>query len=92
MNILIYFGPQLNPQRGGTERVTCMIADYLLSVGHNVNYMASIPVEDKLSRKSVFLPDGNDASTAANIAFVINYIKKNTGKSYLVKMFIILMQ
>ncbi len=77
MNILIYFGPQLNPQRGGTERAACMIADYLSSVGHNVNYMASIPVEDKLSRKSVFLPDGNDASTAANIAFVINYIKKN---------------
>lgn len=77
MNILIYFGPQLNPQRGGTERAACMIADYLSSVGHNVNYMASIPVEDKLSRKSVFLPDGNDAPTTANIAFVINYIKEN---------------
>ena len=77
MNILIYFGPQLNPQRGGTERVACMIADYLLSAGHDVCYMASTPVEDKLSRKSVFLPDGKDAPTATNIAFVINYIKEN---------------
>ena len=77
MNILIYFGPQLNPQRGGTERAACMIADYLSSIGHTVNYMASIPVEDKLSRKSVFLPDGNDAPTTDNIAFVINYIKEN---------------
>lgn len=77
MNILIYFGPQLNPQRGGTERVACMIADYLLSIGHNVSYMASTLVEDNLSRKSVFLPDGNDAPTAANIAFVKKYIEKN---------------
>ena len=77
MNILIYFGPQINPQRGGTERVACMIADYLLSAGHDVCYMASTPVEDKLSRKSVFLPDGKDAPTATNIAFVINYIKEN---------------
>lgn len=77
MNILIYFGPQLNPQRGGTERVACTISDYLLSVGHNVSYMASTPIEDKLSRKSVFLPDGSDAPTATNIAFVKNYIKEN---------------
>lgn len=77
MNILIYFGPQLNPQRGGTERVACMIADYLLSIGHNVSYMASIPIEGKLSRKSVFLPDRNDAPTAVNIDFVKNYVKEN---------------
>ena len=77
MNILIYFGLQLNPQRGGTERVACIIADYLLSIGHDVNYMASILVEDKLSRKSVFLPDGSDAPTATNIAFIKNYVKEN---------------
>jgi len=77
MNILIYFGPQLNPQRGGTERVACLIADYLLSMGHNVKYMASIPIEDKLSRTSVFLPDGMDAPTSANIVFVKNYIQEN---------------
>lgn len=77
MNILIYFGPQLNPQRGGTERVACMIADYLQGKGHEVKYMASHPVDGPLSRDSAFLPDGGDAPTERNIAFVKEFVAAN---------------
>lgn len=77
MNILIFFGNQLNPYKGGTERVACLIADYLIQKGHNVNYMASIKSDAPNVRPSSFLPDSTDGPTFANISFVKDYIKTN---------------
>jgi len=77
MNILIYFANQLNPQRGGTERVACLLADYFLSKGHNVAYMAFRSVNQQNSRESVFLPDKNESTSQRNIKFVLDYININ---------------
>ncbi|MBD5228982.1 MAG: glycosyltransferase family 4 protein [Bacteroidales bacterium] len=77
MNILLYFSNQLNPQRGGTERVACLLADYFLSRGHVVKYMASRNVDHPESRESVFLPAGDESTCRENIDFLLDYIKRN---------------
>ena len=33
MNILIYFGEQLSPSNGGTERVACLLANHFVEKG-----------------------------------------------------------
>ena len=77
MNILIYFGNQLNPQNGGTERVACLIAEYLQEQGHNLFYMACTPTIKEGSYNSVFLPGKSENATIENIWFVNEYISKN---------------
>lgn len=70
MNILIYFGNQLNPKNGGTERAACLIGDYLSRQGHNIFFLACHPANNEGSLSSSFLPDEREWPTTANINFV----------------------
>jgi glycosyltransferase involved in cell wall biosynthesis len=75
MNILFYFENQINPIRGGTERVAWLISNYLHKQGHNIFYMARYPVEDERSVSSSFLPEQGNGKT--NIDFVNRFIREN---------------
>lgn len=77
MNILIYTSNQLSPQIGGTERVACLIAEYLQEQGHNLFYMACTPTLKEGSIKSVFLPSDLENATKENIKFVNDFINRN---------------
>ena len=77
MNILIYFGNQLNPQNGGTERVACLIAEYLQKQGHKLFYMACTPTLKGGSIESAFLPNNSENATTENISFVNEFIRNN---------------
>ena len=58
MNILFYFDRQINPERGGTERVTYNLAHYFQGKGNRVMYLAKQNVvEPYASIKTFFLPD-----------------------------------
>lgn len=78
MNILIYFGNQLNPNNGGTERVACMIGDYLSRNGHSIYHLACHSAKDMNSVESWFLPDKIECPTDANKDF-IKYLIKQKG-------------
>ncbi len=77
MNILIYFGNQLNPKCGGTERVACLIAEYLQEQGYSLFYMSCTPTLKERSIESVFLPSKSENATKENIIFINEYIKNN---------------
>lgn len=77
MNILIYFGNQLNPQNGGTERVACLIAEYLQKQGHKLFYVACSLTGKEGSYNSVFLPSKSEDATIENIYFIKEYISNN---------------
>ena len=77
MNILVYFINQLNPSCGGTERVACLIAEYLQEQGHNLFYMACTPTIKEGSYNSVFLPGKSENATTENISFVNEFIRNN---------------
>ena len=77
MNILIYFGNQLNPQNGGTERVACLIAEYLQKQGHKLFYVACSLTGKEDSYNSVFLPSKSEDATIENIYFIKEYISNN---------------
>lgn len=70
MNILIYFGNQLCPTNGGTERAACLISDYLARQGHQIYYLACKASDAPGAIKSSFLPENVEAPTARNIAAV----------------------
>ena len=77
MNILVYFINQLNPSCGGTERVACLVAEYLQKQGHNLFYMACNPTLKDDSINSVFLPSNSENTTKENIQFINNFINNN---------------
>ena len=77
MNILIYFGDQLCPTAGGTERVACLLADYFESKGHNLTYLACRRVDLPNAVESEFLPNKIEAPTPANIRAVKEIIEKH---------------
>lgn len=77
MNILIYFGDQLCPTGGGTERVACLLSDYLNSKGANILYLACRHVNSHDAVKCEFLPDSIEAPTQNNIKAVNGIIEKH---------------
>lgn len=77
MNILIYFDNQLNPQIGGTERVACMLADYLQDAGHKIHLLAIRRKKLPGSRPSYFIPSGHNIPSRENIDFVNQFIRNN---------------
>lgn len=76
MNILIYFGNQLNPHNGGTERVACLISDYLKRRGHNIFHLSCHPAAGEGSIDSSFLPDEVESPTEANREFILQLINR----------------
>lgn len=76
MNILIYFGEQLSPSNGGTERVACLLANHFVEKGDNIYHLACRPVNSANAVETEFLPDKREAPTPNNIRAVNSIIKK----------------
>lgn len=78
MNIAFYFEFQINPERGGTERVTESLAHFFMSRGHKVYYLAKVPVCGSTNKiQTFFLPDTKGFNTTENINFVKTFVKSN---------------
>lgn len=75
MNILFYFDRQINPERGGTERVTYNLAHYFQGKGNRVMYLAKHKVEEAdASIKTFFLPDNGSVVSDENISWLENFL------------------
>lgn len=73
MNILFYFESQINPQRGGTERVADNISHELKKRGYEVFYLSRRKVDGEYDIPCFFLPD-EKGNTERNYSFVKNLI------------------
>lgn len=69
MNLLFYFTNQINPLKGGTERVADNVAHGLKARGHSVYYMSRTKVDGEYDIPCYFLPD-TVGITKSNIDFV----------------------
>ncbi len=77
MNILFYFDRQINPERGGTERVTYNLAHYFQGRGNRVMYLAKHKVEEAdASIKTFFLPDNGSVVSDENISWLENFLRE----------------
>ena len=77
MNILFYFDRQINPERGGTERVTYNLAHYFQGKGNRVMYLAKHKVEEAdASIKTFFLPDNGSVVSDENISWLENFLRE----------------
>ena len=71
MNILFYFENQINPQKGGTERVADNIAQELKRRGHGIFYLSRRKVDGEYNVPCYFLPD-----IIGNTVLNYSYVKK----------------
>ena len=76
MNILFYFDRQINPERGGTERVTYNLAHYFQGKGNRVMYLAKHKEEADASIKTFFLPDNGSVVSDENISWLENFLRE----------------
>lgn len=72
MNILFYFESQINPARGGTERVAWLVSRYLKNKGHNISYLCRYFVDDCNSVLSDIIPKSLDKNE--EIRYIDKYI------------------
>lgn len=75
MNILFYFENQINPMRGGTERVADTIAHTMRDRGHKVWYLSRRKVEGNYDIDCYFLPN-EQGNTPLNIEYINALVEK----------------
>jgi glycosyltransferase involved in cell wall biosynthesis len=80
MNIIIANGQEFNPQSGGIERDSVILAKKLLSLDHNVYFIAcrlsQYPSDYTPAAEQIFLPDQFNFLTNDNISFFSDFVLK----------------
>ena len=79
MNILFYYSYPINPENGGTERVTDSVASYLKSRGYIVYYLIrerpeGPPVNTGI--QTYYLPDPTRNDSQANILYLDQLLER----------------
>ena len=79
MNILFAYPTCFNPQRGGVERVTDILAKSLLEKGHNVFYLNWSGEKDNIEYPaSIFYLPSSDLEDPKNLRAYNNFLVKNS--------------
>lgn len=76
MNILFYFDHQINPFKGGTERVSDLLAHQLKHRGMTVYYCARYREGIVTDIETLFLPDQTDLLSSDNVSFIENEVTR----------------
>lgn len=78
MNICITNTREFDPQIGGVEKVSCLLAQAFMEKGHRVIFLSGIQERDYEDEdvKSYFFPDSQSVSSARNIAYVADLINR----------------
>lgn len=77
MNILFAYPTCFNPQRGGVERVTDILAKSLLEKGHNVFYLNWSGEKDNIEYPaSIFYLPSSDLEDPKNLRAYNNFLVK----------------
>lgn len=70
---IAFLCPSVNPTKGGVERVTNILGNYLESHGYKIYYIALKQEGNKDEKGIVFLPDDSSDDTEANRVFLQNF-------------------
>lgn len=79
MNFLFFYSSEINPQKGGVQRVTHDLCKYFTSLGHHVIYLSfSAPeINSYENSNQYFLPNTEYLQSKENIDFYNSLVKKN---------------
>ncbi len=69
MNILFLYSEAINPLKGGVERITYLLADFLESKGHQVTFLGLTDCNQIKDERQFLLPDSSLFLTRRNINF-----------------------
>ncbi|WP_304249290.1 glycosyltransferase [Parabacteroides gordonii] len=78
-NVLFYNTYPIDPEHGGTERVTDLVAHYLKSVGYTIYYLVRVDMGKSLENADIrtfFLPDSTRGDSPENISFLDRLLEK----------------
>lgn len=79
MNILFVYSSEINPQKGGVQRVTKILGDYFESQKHNVLFLSLRKNENQLAndKRQFYLPESGKFTSSNNILYLKNFLLNN---------------
>ncbi|WP_455497021.1 glycosyltransferase [Coprobacter sp.] len=77
-SILFYSDKQVLPDRGGTERVTCILGSYFISKGFRVFFCSRDKISDEKSVAETFYLPSSDYGTEENVDFIKNLVREKS--------------
>ena len=78
MHILFLYGNSIDPEKGGIQRVTVVLADYFCSQGHKVFYLSKEGTTKIENERSYYLPNALNLLCLENKQFLKNFIREKT--------------
>lgn len=79
MNILFLYSSTINPQVGGVERVTFVLANYFESKGYKVSFLGLIEsTYSTKDKRQFFLPDSSTFISESNIVFFRSFLEEKS--------------
>jgi glycosyltransferase involved in cell wall biosynthesis len=75
MNILFLYSANIDPIRGGIERVTDVLASCFEKKGHNVYFLGLKPYTKADDVRQYYLPDPRAAANVLNIQYFLSFLQ-----------------
>lgn len=78
MNILFIYGNSINPNKGGVQRVTKVLADYFQIKGNNVFFLSlNKPAKGEYrDKRQFYLPNSKNFNNKINVSYLKEFIEK----------------
>lgn len=77
MNILFVYGNTINPERGGVQKVTSLLADYFRNLNHNVFYLSFPKGKNENQTLSFQYYFPHNTFCKENVYFIEKFISEN---------------
>lgn len=79
MNILFLYSSPINPTKGGVQRVTNVLGNYLENKSHQIFYLGLKKTDDDYSdNRQYYVPDGIKFNTLDNVKFFNDFLIENS--------------
>lgn len=77
MSILFLYNEAINPQKGGVEKITFILANYFESKGIKVLFLSLKNDQINIDKRQRYLPESSSFTSPINISFFCNLLKEN---------------
>lgn len=77
ISILFLYSGTINPQKGGVQRVTFDLSDYLANMGATCFYLSLKKNSESLDERQYYLPESYKFNTSKNRDYLVRFLLEN---------------
>lgn len=78
MNVLFIYTSEINPERGGVQRVTKVLSDFFVKSQFNVYFLSQFTdSSENHNPQQYFFPNGSEINSQENFQFIKNFVTQH---------------